>query len=68
MSVVASPSASAFVAVAVSVSAVCGVWSLSETVAVGAAFATVVESLAAEPSTVPSFGVTVTETESPLSP
>ena len=68
MSVVGSPSASAFVTVAVSVSAVCGEELESETVALGALFATVREALAAGPSTAPSFGVTVTDTASPRSP
>jgi hypothetical protein len=41
VSVTGSPSTSALVAVAVSVSFVCGLWVFSETVAVGALFATV---------------------------
>jgi len=40
----------------------------SETVAVGSAFATETESVAAAPSTVPSFGVTSTPIVSPASP
>ncbi len=40
----------------------------SETVAVGALFATVALSVAAEPSTLPSLGVTSTVTVSPASP
>ena len=39
-----------------------------ESVTVGAVFWTVAESLALEPSNRPSFGVTVTLIESPLSP
>ena len=63
-----SPSASDFVVAAVSVSLVCGLADESATVAAGAVFATVAVSVAAAPLTVPSFGVTVTETASPWSP
>ena len=49
-------------------SLVVGAWLLSETVAVGAVFATVAESDTVVPSAEPSFGVTSTLTTSFLSP
>ncbi len=64
----ASPSGSLLEAVALSVSFVAGPALSSDTVAVGAEFATVALSLAAEPSPVPSFGVASTVTVSPASP
>ena len=69
MSVTGSWSASLLVAVAVTVWFVVGLAGASETVAVGRWFApTVAESLVVAPSTVPSFGVTVTVIASPLFP
>ena len=68
VSVVVSPSASDFVAVAVRVWSVVGAAGESETVAVGALLPTVPLSVAAAPSVEPSFGVTSTETVWPLSP
>src|SRR5262249_28252960 len=63
-----SPSASAPVAVAVSVSLVKGGSGLSTTVAVGALSTTVALALVGGPSTMPSFGVTSTVILSPLLP
>jgi hypothetical protein len=68
VSVTVSPSASARVAVAVSVWLVFGEAGDRDTVAVGSEFATVAESLTVEPLAAPSPGVTSTETVSPLSP
>ena len=68
MSETESPSASAFVAVAVRVSFVFGLAAESATLAVGAVSTTAWLSVAAAPSTVLSFGVTVTETVWPRSP
>ena len=61
----ASPSASLFVAVAVTRSSVDGEAGASVTPAVGALFATTAPSVTVGPSTVPSFGCTSTVTPSP---
>ncbi|MBF4766143.1 hypothetical protein ISU07_23675, partial [Nocardioides islandensis] len=64
----ASPSASDFVAVAVTVWFVVGPVGDNTTVATGALLPTVTESLTVVPDRVPSLGVTSTRTTSPLSP